>query len=206
MFKLPEINFTNSSFLSEETIKYHYGKHHKTYIDNLNSLTKEHEEASNLVALLKSENTALFNNAAQAFYHTFYWLCLTPSPSNLDEKSILISLINKQYGSEINLKNEFTKVAMSLFGSGWTWLSFNKSSDKLEITNKQNAMILNFDHHIPLLVCDIWEHAYYIEYKNERKTYLDNFWSGINWGFVNENLTNKTLDKINEMMVVKKKD
>lgn len=201
MFKLPEFNFSNAKFLSQETIEYHHGKHHRAYIENLNRLTESMPQEDILEIIRKSEG-AVYNNAAQSWNHTFYWMGLTPSPSALNFNSQLGKAINEQFGSDSALKEKFIESGAKVFGSGWTWLALNVQSNKIEILNTSNADVIDFSKHIPLLVCDIWEHAYYIEYRNSRSNYLAKFWNAINWKFVEENFEDKELTKVGQRMMV----
>ncbi|MBL7545554.1 MAG: superoxide dismutase [Bdellovibrionaceae bacterium] len=199
MFKLPVIDFSNNSFLTEETVKYHYGKHHAAYIENLNKLISDSEKKT-LIEIIKSSRGALFNNAAQAFNHTFYWLCLTPQRSPILPNCDLHKLIVREFGSLEKLRSAFIERALSVFGSGWTWLALNKSTNKLEIINTTNADVVDLENYMPLLVCDVWEHAYYIDYRNSRAKYLDEFWNEINWQFASENYESKDICRIEMFM------
>lgn len=199
MFKLPEINFSKAPFLSEETIQYHYGKHHRSYVDKLNQLVGDLPQKE-LTEIILDSSGGLFDNAAQAWNHTFYWLGLTPGPSTLDKTSNLAKSIEDQYGGNSDLKKKFIDSGLSLFGSGWTWLALNTQTNKIEVFNTSNANTINFKKYMPLLICDIWEHAYYIEYRNSRPNYLSEFWSAINWTFVAENFKNRDLQKVSKLM------
>ncbi|MBL7545786.1 MAG: superoxide dismutase [Bdellovibrionaceae bacterium] len=199
MFKLPTIDFSKNTFLDAETIEFHYGKHHKAYIDNLNKLTIDSERRS-LIEIIKNSQGALFNNAAQSFNHTFYWLGLTPAKISIKKGSSLSLQIDKDFGGIEKLKPLFLERALSIFGSGWTWLALNKSNNKLEIINTTNADVIDLENKMPLLVCDVWEHAYYIDYRNSRANYLNDFWDSINWNFVSENFEKKDLKKIENSM------
>lgn len=191
---MPKFNFENITAISQETFKYHWGKHYKNYIDNLNKLT-EKTNSHNLVEIINTSKGALYNNAAQVWNHTFYWLCLTPKSEELESDSTLSIKIKYQFGSLDNFKAIFINKASELFGSGWTWLALNKSNGQLEIANTMNAGVIDFKKYIPLLICDDWEHAYYIDYRNARNQYLEAFWSSINWNFVEDNYKNqRTLD------------
>lgn len=199
MFKLPTIDFSKNTFLDAETIEFHFGKHHKAYIDNLNKLTLESEKRS-LIEIIKNSQGALFNNAAQSFNHTFYWLGLTPAKISIKRGSSLSLQIDKEFGGIEKLKTLFLEQALSVFGSGWTWLALNKTNNKLEIINTANADVIDLENKMPLLVCDVWEHAYYIDYRNSRANYLNDFWDSINWNFVSENFEKKDLKKIENFM------
>ena len=153
-----------------------------------------------LIDVLQGKNDSLFNNGAQAFNHTFYWLCLTPEKKALSKESDLAKVIAKQFGSEENLKKEFIESAKSLFGSGWTWLSADRSTNELRISNQPNGQLVDLKKEMPLLVCDVWEHAYYIDHRNDRGKYLDAFWPAINWNFAEENLRLQNVNRIIELM------
>lgn len=188
-FELPKLPFAKNAlvpYISKETIEYHYGKHHQTYVNNLNKLIVGTEfEQKDLLSIIKSSAKTIFNNAAQVWNHTFYWNCLQPkSIENIPEA--LESAIIKTFGSVEKFKEEFTKSALGLFGSGWTWLVKDKNG-LLVIINTSNAENPITNDNIPLLVCDVWEHAYYIDYRNARAKYLENFWYIINWQFVSQN-------------------
>ena len=199
MFKLPTINFSKNTFLDAETIEFHYGKHHKAYIDNLNKLTVGSERES-LIEIIKNSQGALFNNAAQSFNHTFYWLGLTPAKISIKKESSLSLQIDKDFGGIEKLKPLFLDRALSVFDTGQTQLVVNKSNNTIEILNTANADVIDLENFMPLLVCDVWEHAYYIDYRNSRPNYLNDFWDSINWNFVSENFENRDLNKIENSM------
>jgi superoxide dismutase, Fe-Mn family len=188
-FELPVLPFAKNDLepiISAETIEYHHGKHHQTYVNNLNQLIVGTEfEKKDLVEIIKTSNGAIFNNAAQVWNHTFYWNCLC-APKNLPPAKELVAAFNQFFGSFDEFKNSFTKAATSLFGSGWVWLVKN-SSGSLAIISTSNAGNPLTEKHTPLLVCDVWEHAYYIDYRNARAKYLENFWKIVNWDFVLKN-------------------
>jgi len=189
--KLPFVKDTLKPYISEETIEYHYGKHHQTYVTNLNKLIIGTEfEQKSLIDIIKSSKGGIFNNAAQHLNHSFYWECLTPhNPNNTPSDKLLIA-INTVYGSLEKFKEEFTKSALVLFGSGWTWL-VKDTKDIVSIINTSNANNPLMDGYIPLLTCDVWEHAYYIDYRNARAKYLENYWNIVNWQFVSNNFIKK---------------
>lgn len=200
MFKLPDFSFSNVKLLSAETIEYHHGKHHRAYIENLNRLI-ENMPQKNILEIISNSEGAIYNNAAQSWNHTFYWMGLTPSPSVLNFDSQLGRAINEQLGSHSVLKEKFIDSGTKVFGSGWTWLALNNQTGKIEILNTSNAEVVDLKKYIPLLVCDIWEHAYYIEYRNARSNYLAEFWDAINWKFVEENFETKDLSKVGKRML-----
>lgn len=193
MFILPELPYAKNAlepYISEETLEYHYGKHHQGYVNKLNELVKGtsfESEESLLVdeEMIKTAAGSVFNNAAQIWNHHFYWQCLTPKGNKNPSGSLMIE-IEKTFGSFNNFKTAFNNSALSNFGSGWTWLVKN-SDNKLEIVNTSNADNPIINRQKPLLTCDVWEHAYYIDYRNNRAEYLENLWSIINWTFVEEN-------------------
>lgn len=190
MFKLPKLPFEKDAlepFISEETINYHYWKHHQAYVDNTNNLIKETEfENKSLEEIIKNSTNWLFNNSAQIWNHNFYWNCLTPNFGEVPSWKIL-DFINRDFWSFDEFKEKFTKNALWNFGSGWTWLVKNPEW-KLEIVNTSNAETIITTKNIPILVIDIWEHAYYIDTRNARPKYVENYWNVVNWNFVNENL------------------
>lgn len=167
--------------ISKETLEFHHDKHHAGYVANTNNLSKGTEfEDKKLEFIIKNATGPLFNNAAQTFNHSFYWQCLTPTPKTPSDK--LAQQIEADFGSIEDFKKEFLHNATTLFGSGWTWLVLDNG--KLEILNTQNAQTPITSGKKPLLVCDVWEHAYYIDYRNKRVDYLDGFWKLVNWNFV----------------------
>ena len=174
-------------YISEETIEYHYGKHHKAYVDKLNTAIKDTpDDDKSLVDIVKSSKGGTFNNAAQVWNHTFYWNCLSPNGGG-QPKGNLLDKINKNFGSFDEFKKQFTQKAATTFGSGWAWLVKDKQN-ALKITSTPNAGTPITGDDIPLLTCDVWEHAYYIDYRNARPKYIDAFWGLINWNFVESNL------------------
>ena len=171
--------------ISRETLDYHYGKHHATYVKTLNELIKntEFSEAS-LEDIVKRSSGVIFNNAAQVWNHNFYWQCLTPSHTKPD--GALGDALQTHFGSVEKFKAEFQKCAIANFGSGWTWL-IKKPDGKLAIQNTDDAKYPLITGDTALLTCDVWEHAYYIDYRNERAKYLSAFWEIVNWDFVAKN-------------------
>ena len=186
--QLPALPFALDALaphISRETLDYHYGKHHQGYVKTLNELIKNSEfsEAS-LEDIIKRSSGVIFNNAAQVWNHNFYWQCLTPSHTN--PNGPLANAIQMHFGSVEKFKEEFQKCAIANFGSGWTWL-IKKPDGKLAIQNTDDAKDPLITGDTPLLTCDIWEHAYYIDYRNERAKYLSAFWEIVNWDFVAKN-------------------
>ena len=191
-FSLPDLPYQKNALaphISEETINYHYGKHHKTYVDKLNAALEQSAEftGKSLEEIVKNSTGPIFNNAAQVWNHTFYWHCLSPNGGGKPTGKIL-ELIEKNFGSFEAFSEKFTNNAINNFGSGWTWL-VQKGKDELEIINTSNAEtpLTNEDVNV-LLTVDVWEHAYYVDYRNARPNYLSAFWNLINWDFVNQNL------------------
>jgi Fe-Mn family superoxide dismutase len=189
-FKLPELPYANDALephISTETIEYHYGKHHRAYIDNLNRLMPGTEfEKMSLEEIIQKSSGGIFNNAAQIWNHTFYWNSLSPEGGG-EPAGELATLITKQFGSFVQFKEKFTKAAVTLFGSGWAWLVKNSDSS-LSIEATSNAGTPLKEGKKVLLTCDVWEHAYYIDYRNARAKYVEEFWNLINWDFVHKNL------------------
>ncbi|AFN35843.1 superoxide dismutase [Fe] [Taylorella equigenitalis] len=185
--KLPDLPYAKDALephISAETIEYHYGKHHKTYVDNLNKEIKGTEyEDMELEDIIKKAEGGLFNNAAQVWNHTFYWEGFSPEAQKEPEGDFAKALKDK-YESLDAFKEEFTKKATGNFGSGWTWL-VKKSDGSLDIVNTSNAENpLSKNCGTPLLTCDVWEHAYYIDYRNSRPNYLKGFWEIVDWKVV----------------------
>lgn len=188
---LPELPYDINSFspyISKETFEFHYGKHHKTYVDNLNNLIVWTEfENMSLEEIIKKSTWPIFNNSAQVWNHTFYFLWLTPN-STKKPNSKLLELIERDFWSFADFKNSFIKSALWNFGSGWTWLVKNENW-KLEIINTSNAQTpLTTNDKKAILTCDVWEHAYYIDTRNARQKYVENFFEIINWEFAENNL------------------
>ena len=171
--------------ISAETLEFHHDKHHATYVEKLNTLIEGTEFASaSLEDIIKQASGGIFNNAAQVWNHTFYWQCLSPDGGGAPEGE-LASTISQTFGDFDSFKKDFTTAAVGNFGSGWTWLVKN-SQGKLEIVNTSNAGNPMTEGKQPLLTCDVWEHAYYIDYRNARPKYLEAFWQLVNWKFVAE--------------------
>jgi len=186
LMELPYPEDALEPIISRETIQYHYGKHHKAYVDNTNALIKGTElEDAPLVEIVKNSDGPLFNNAAQAYNHNFYWLCLTPDP--IPPSAKMVELIERDFGSFESFKEQFLNAAATLFGSGWGWLEMDVN-EKLVISQRPNADTPIVHHRTPLLTMDVWEHAYYIDYRNERKRHLEALWEIIDWKFVESNI------------------
>lgn len=181
--KLPYEKDAFGDFLSPITFDFHHGKHHQTYVNNLNNLIKGGEfENAGLYDIIKKSSGGIFNNAAQVYNHDFYWDCITPKSSELSSE--LKGAIEAEFGSIDGFKEKFLAAATTLFGSGWCWLVYNTASKKLEIVQTSNAATPVTQDLIPLLVVDVWEHAYYVDHKNARPAYLEKFFAHINWAFV----------------------
>ena len=190
-FELPALPYAKDALephISAETIEYHYGKHHNTYVVKLNGLVEGTDLADkSLEEIIKSSAGGVFNNAAQVWNHTFYWHCLSPNAGG-EPTGEVAEAINKAFGSFEAFKAQFTDSAVNNFGSGWTWLVKN-TDGTLAIMNTSNAGCPIVEEGItPLLTVDVWEHAYYIDYRNLRPTYMDAFWALGNWDFVAKNL------------------
>ena len=172
--------------ISKETLEFHYGKHHQTYVTNLNNLIKGTEfENSSLDEIVKKSSGGVFNNAAQIWNHTFYWNSLSPKGGG-KPAGALAAAIDAKWGSFDAFKEAFTKSAVANFGSSWTWL-VKKADGSLDIVNTSNAATPLTTADRPLLTCDLWEHAYYIDYRTRRPDYLGAFWSLVNWDFAAKN-------------------
>lgn len=172
--------------ISKETLEYHYGKHHQTYVTNLNNLISGTEfENATLEEIVKKSSGGVFNNAAQVWNHTFYWNSLSPNGGG-EPSGKLADAIKAKWGSVDAFKEAFNKSAAGNFGSGWTWL-VKKSDGSVDIVNTSNAATPLTTDDVALLTCDVWEHAYYIDYRNARPKYLETFWKLVNWSFAEKN-------------------
>ena len=188
-FELPPLPYALDAlapYISQETLEYHYGKHHKAYVDKLNELVPGTEFADKtLEEIIKKSSGPIFNNAGQVWNHTFYWNSLTPKSSH-EPAGKLADAINKKFGSFDEFKKQFTQTSVGTFGSGWGWLVKN-SDGSIELLSTSNAGTPMTQGKTALLTCDVWEHAYYIDYRNLRPKYLENYWEIVNWKFVEEN-------------------
>ena len=184
--KLPKLPVNEDALepvISKETIEFHYGKHHQAYVDNLNKLIAGTEfEDMELEEIIMKSGGGIFNNAAQVFNHTFYWNCLAPNGGGKPEGK-LAEAIDEAFGSFEKFKELFSAKAVGTFGSGWAWLVKNQDG-ALEIVSTGNADNPLTKGQTPLLTCDVWEHAYYIDYRNARAKYVEAFWNLLNWDFV----------------------
>lgn len=187
---LPALPYSNDALvphISPETIEFHYGKHHQAYVTKLNDLIKGTEfENMSLEDIVMKSAGGIFNNAAQVWNHTFYWNCLGPKKGG-NPTGAIADKINAKWGSFDSFKQEFTNSAATNFGSGWTWLVTNANGE-LEIVNTSNAANPMTEGKKPIMTVDVWEHAYYVDYRNARPKYLEAFWALVNWDFVNSNL------------------
>lgn len=188
--KLPALPYSNDALaphISAETIQYHYGKHHNAYVTKLNDGIKGTEFAEmSLEDIVMKSSGGLFNNAAQVWNHTFYWNSLAPNAGGAPTGAVS-EAINAKWGSFEKFKEEFNAKAAGNFGSGWTWL-VKDNSGKLDILNTDDADTAMKHGMTAVLTCDVWEHAYYIDYRNARPTYLEAFWKLVNWDFANKNM------------------
>lgn len=189
-FTLPELPYAKDALvphLSVETLEFHHGKHHNAYVTNLNNLIPGTEfEGKSLEDIIKTSSGGIFNNAAQIWNHTFYWHSLSPKGGGAPTGAVA-DAINKTWGSFDKFKEEFNKMAVGNFGSSWTWL-VKKADGSLAIVNTSNAGTPMTEKGVtPLLTVDLWEHAYYIDYRNLRPKYLEGFWALVNWEFANAN-------------------
>jgi len=188
-FELPPLPYAKNAlepFISEETLDYHYGKHHQAYVTNLNNLVPGSEfEGLSLEEIVRTSSGGIFNNAAQVWNHTFYWNCMKPNGGG-QPTGALADAIDQCFCSFGKFKEEFSQCAVTTFGSGWAWLVKNDDGS-LALVSTSNAGCPLTSNQIPLLTCDVWEHAYYIVYRNARPKYLEDFWNVVNWDFVAAN-------------------
>jgi len=188
--KLPDLPYAMDALaphISKETLEFHYGKHHQTYVTKLNDAIKGTDFAAmDLEDIVKKSDGGVFNNAAQIWNHTFYWHCLSPNGGGAPSGK-LADAIKSKWGSVDDFKKAFDDSAAGNFGSGWTWL-VQKADGSLDIANTSNAATPLTGADTPLLTCDVWEHAYYIDYRNSRPNYLNAYWSLVNWDFAAANM------------------
>ena len=189
--ELPALPYDRTALephISAETIDYHYSKHHQTYVTNLNNLIAGTEfESADLETIVRKSQGGLFNNAAQVWNHTFYWNCLKPNGGGAPTGK-LAEAIDTAFGSFDAFKAEFTKTAIGTFGSGWAWL-VQRADGSLALVSTSNAATPLTGTDKPLLTCDVWEHAYYVDYRNARPKYVEAFWNLVNWDFVSAQMT-----------------
>jgi len=189
--ELPPLPYEKNALepnISAETLEFHYGKHHQAYVTNLNNLIKGTEfESAALEDIIKKSSGGVFNNAAQVWNHTFYWHSMRSPKKDNAPAGKLADAINKAFGSFDKFKEEFSKSAVGNFGSGWTWL-VQRPDGSLGIANTSNAATPITGSDKPVFTIDVWEHAYYIDYRNARPKYVESFWDLVNWDFAAKNL------------------
>ncbi|HUW28779.1 MAG TPA: superoxide dismutase [Fe] [Sulfuriferula sp.] len=187
--ELPALPYAKDALqphISAETLEYHYGKHHQAYVTNLNNLIKGNEfESMSLEEIIMKSSGGVFNNAAQVWNHTFYWNCLSPNGGG-EPSGALADAIKAKWGSFDAFKEAFSKAAVGTFGSGWAWL-VKTANGQLDIVSTSNAATPMTSGQKALMTCDVWEHAYYIDYRNARPKYVEEFWNLVNWNFVSQN-------------------
>ena len=185
-YELPELPYAKDAlepYISKETIEYHYGKHHAGYVKNLNGLVPGTEfETSELETIIKKADGGIFNNGAQVWNHTFYWNCMSPDGGG-EPTGALMNALKSDFGSFDAFKEQFSKAAATLFGSGWAWL-VKTPAGKLEIVQESNAGNPLRNGLEPILTCDVWEHAYYIDKRNLRPAYIEDFWKVVDWNTI----------------------
>ena len=184
--ELPPLPYDRAALephMSAETLDYHYGKHHKAYVDNANKMIEGTEFADMpLVDIIRKAQGGLFNNVAQVWNHTFFWNCMKPNGGG-EPTGKLADAINLAFGDFATFKDEFAKTCVTTFGSGWGWL-VQRPDGSLALVSTSNANTPITGEDTPLLTCDVWEHAYYIDYRNARPKYVESFWALVNWDFV----------------------
>ena len=191
--ELPPLPYERTALaphISAETIDFHYGKHHQTYVTNLNNMIKGTEfEDMDLEAIVKKAQGGMFNNAAQVWNHTFYWNCMKPASAGGggEPTGKLADAINKAFGDFAKFKEQFSDTAVKTFGSGWAWL-VQRPDGALALSSTSNANTPLTGEDAALLTCDVWEHAYYVDYRNARPKYVENFWNIVNWDYVQSNM------------------
>jgi Fe-Mn family superoxide dismutase len=189
-FKLPELPYAIDALaphISKETLEFHHGKHHATYVNNLNGFVEKDGSLAgkSLEDIVRSASGPVFNNSAQVWNHTFYWNSLSPAGGG-EPKGAIADAINSAFGSFAGFKEQFTKTAVGHFASGWAWLV--KDGGKLAIVDTHDAGCPLTQGKTPILTCDVWEHAYYVDYRNARAKYVEAWWNLVNWDFANKNL------------------
>ncbi|MBN2174073.1 MAG: superoxide dismutase [Bacteroidales bacterium] len=189
-FELPDLPYAMDAlepFISKQTLEFHYGKHHQAYVNNLNNLVPGSEFAwATLEDIIRKAAGGIFNNGAQVWNHTFYWNCLAPKAGGEPKGSIQDAIV-ESFGSFSAFRDEFTKAAATLFGSGWAWL-VKTPEGKLKIVQESNAGNPLRNGFTPLLTCDVWEHAYYLDKQNRRPDYISDFWNLVDWTAVKNRL------------------
>jgi Fe-Mn family superoxide dismutase len=186
---LPELPYAQDALapvISAETISYHYGKHHQGYVNKLNAATEGTKWAdASLEDIITSDEKGLFNNAAQVWNHTFYWNCMSPNGGG-DPSGAIAAAIDKSFGGFADFKEKFSTAAAKQFGSGWAWVV--KTDDGIAIETTSNADTPVAHGKTAVLTLDVWEHAYYVDYRNARAKYIEEFWKLVNWDFLNKQL------------------
>lgn len=186
---LPQLPYAMDALaphISKETLEYHYGKHHQAYVTNLNNLVKGTEfENLSLEEIIMKSSGGIFNNAAQIWNHSFYWNCLSPNGGG-EPSGKLLDAIKAKFGSFEEFKKQFSQTSITTFGSGWGWLVKN-ADGSVELMSTSNAGTPMTSGKTALLTCDVWEHAYYVDYRNRRPDYVGAFWNLVNWEFVSRN-------------------
>ncbi|MBC7754874.1 MAG: superoxide dismutase [Moraxellaceae bacterium] len=206
MFKLPTLPYAKTAlapFLNEEQMSFHFDKHHKAYIDNLNKFieTDSSLKGKSIEEIVLSSTGGIFNNAAQAWNHTFYWLNMAPAGQTSQPSAELAAAITKDFGSIDELKAKFIDGGVKTFGSGWMWLCTD-AAGKLSLVSTSNAAVpFTNNGPTPIMTADVWEHAYYVDYRNLRLKYLETFWNHINWTFVSENFATKKVRDVTKSMI-----
>lgn len=189
-YELPNLPYDLNAlepYISKETLEFHYGKHHAAYVNNVNKLTEGTEFATaGLEEIIKRADGGIFNNGAQVWNHTFYWNCMSPQGGGVPEGALL-NAIKSDFGSFEDFKAAFSKAAATLFGSGWAWL-VKTPEGKLEIVQESNAGNPLRKGLEPVMTCDVWEHAYYIDKRNRRPAYIDDFWKLVDWETIGKRL------------------
>jgi len=187
-FELPKLPYALDALqphISEQTLEFHYGKHHQAYINNLNNLIPGTRfENASLEQIVREADGGIFNNGAQVWNHTFYFMSFSPTGIREPQGSLALA-IESRYGSFAAFREQFTKAAVTLFGSGWAWL-VKKEDQTLEIMQESNAGNPLRQGFVPLLTCDVWEHAYYLDYQNKRPDYLQAYWNILDWKVISE--------------------
>lgn len=206
MFKLPQLPYAKTGLaplFNEEQMNYHYDKHHNAYIVNLNKFieTDASLKGKSLEEIVLSSTGGIFNNAAQIWNHTFFWFGMSPAGQGGAPSAELSAQITKDFGSMDELKAKFVDGGMKTFGSGWIWLCVD-ATGKLSLVSTSNAAVpFTANGPTPILTADVWEHAYYVDYRNLRQKYLETFWNHINWNFVNENFASKKVRDLTKTMI-----
>ncbi len=185
-FELPELPYATDALepaITKKTIEFHYGKHHQAYVNNLNNLVVGTEfENADLETIIKKADGGIFNNGAQVWNHTFYFTSFSPKGGG-EPSGTLAKAIDKTFGNFDSFKEDFGKAAATLFGSGWAWL-VKDAKGELKIVQTSNAANPMTQGLTPILTCDVWEHAYYLDYQNKRPDYIASFWKLIDWKVV----------------------